>query len=365
MDSTNKSLLIHTLFALCSCCAATTFAAYDPVTAGGFGGNEKTGRFVYDGRKLPLHFGKLDILRDAETKICLLQNYDVTVRVVNKRANDPIVQFPCADVNPDYHFYWDGNLETKNGAYSPANDAIAFGVIVNSMYKDWYNTPALIENSNDMVTQKNIVLRIHDWGGSIAYWDGSAVTFDDGDLELYFPPVSLGVTAHEISHGFTEQHSHLVYQYQSGALNESFSDMASKAAEFYVYGKIIDWKLGAEFLRADRAFRYMDNPRRDCVDQGSPKICSIDNAKDYSPTLNVHLTSGVFNKLFYLLATSPGWDARKAFDIMVQANESYWTAMTSFQDAACGVMDAAKDYGYNTDVIVKAFVKVGINVDQC
>ncbi len=343
------------ILALSACITTTTFAGYEPVTAGGFGGNEKIGRFVYDGRKLPLHFNKFDVFRDAETKTCLLQNYEVTVRVADERNNDPIVKFPCADVDPNYHFYWDANLETKNGAYSPANDGIASAGTVNNMYKDWYNTPAL--------NGDNIVLRIHEWGGVIAYWNGSAVTFDDGDQEVYFPPVSLGVTAHEISHGFTEQHSGLVYDLESGALNESFSDMAAKAAEFYVYGKINDWNLGAEFLRADRAFRYMDNPRRDCV--GSPRVCSIDNVRDYSPDMNVHLASGIFNKLFYLLATSPGWDARKAFDIMVQANESYWTAQTGFQAAACGIMEAANDYGYDTEAVSKACAGVGIDVSKC
>jgi pseudolysin len=360
MDSVKKIIIT-----LCSIYAVTSFAAYEPVTAGGFGGNEKIGRFVYDGRKLPLHFSKLDILRDTENKICLMQNYDVTVRVINSKEHDPVAQFPCPTVHPDYHFYWDANLESKNGAYSPANDAIALGVLVNNMYKDWYNTPALTEIVDGETRQKNIVMRLHEWGGVIAFWDGEAVTFDDGDQDIYFPPVTLSVTAHEISHGFTQQHSHLNYDGQSGALNESFSDMASKAAEYYFYGKINDWKLGADFLRADRAFRYMDNPRRDCVDNMTNKVCSIDNAKDYSSALNVHLTSGVFNKLFYLLAVSPGWDTRMAFNIMVQANESYWTANSTFQQAACGLMNATQDYGYDTAVVTKACSEVGIDTKKC
>lgn len=362
MESTIKFIFIGIFAASFGIARA---AVLDPVTAGGFGGNEKTGRFVYDGSRLPLHFGKLDVFRDAEKKICLLQNYAVTVRVANTRENDPVVQFPCVEVNPDYHVYWDGTLEAINGGYSPANDALAAGSIVNSMYLDWYRTPALINIDDSLNSQMNIVMRIHDWGGTIGYWDGASVSFGDGDQDLMYPTVSLGVAAHEISHGYTQQHSGLVYTLQAGAINESFSDMASKAAEFYVYGKINDWKLGAEFLRADRAFRYMDNPRRDCVDNLEQKVCSIDHVRDYRTNLDVHFSSGIFNKMFYLLATSPGWDAHKAFDIMVQANRYYWTSSTSFQDAACGVMEGAKDYGYELDAVSKAFAQVGIDTGRC
>jgi pseudolysin len=175
----------------------------------------------------------------------------------------------------------------------------------------------------------------------------------------------LTIIAHEISHGFTQQHSHLQYLEQSGALNESFSDMASKAAEYYATGYNHDWQLAPEIMRENRAYRYMDNPRRDCINTGDKKHCSIDHVKDYSSDLNVHYTSGIFNKAFYLLATSPNWNTHMAFDVMVQANRGYWTQTTTFKEAACGVIEATKDYRYDTNTVDSVFAKVGIDTVSC
>ena len=58
------------------------------------------------------------------------------------------------------------------------------------------------------------------------------MTFGDGATRFY-PLVSLDVSSHEVSHGFTEQNSGLIYRGQSGGINEAFSDMAGEAAEAY------------------------------------------------------------------------------------------------------------------------------------
>ncbi len=47
---------------------------------------------------------------------------------------------------------------------------------------------------------------------------------------------------------------------------------------------------------------------------------------------------------------------------MVQANMDYWTASTSFADAACGVLAASQDFKYNSAVVADAFEKVGIHI---
>lgn len=334
----------------------------EPVLAGGLGGNIKTGQYVYDNRKLPLHLPALTLFRNPDDKICYLKNFHVIVKNINAGQNDSVVKFPCENVDSDYQLYWDANLEALNDAYSPANDALAAGEVVYNMYRDWYNTFPLVDEQGQAMP---IILRLHDWGGTIAYWDGKVVTFGDGDAVNYFPFVSLDIAAHEISHGFTEQHSHLSYDGEAGGLNESFSDMASKAAEYYAHGKLENWELGSSVVRGNHAFRYMDNPRRDCVDAYQKVYCSIDNLKDYSPNLDPHLTSGIYNKFFYLLATSPGWDVQKAFNVMVQANRAYWTSTTSFSEAACGVVAATQDYGYGITAVNSAFAAVGIDAQQC
>ncbi|TNE49423.1 MAG: peptidase M4 family protein, partial [Bacteroidetes bacterium] len=76
-----------------------------------------------------------------------------------------------------------------------------------------------------------------------AFWDGTRMTYGDGDGQNYGPLVSLDICGHEITHGVTEYTANLVYQNESGALNESFSDIFGEAIENYATGSN-DWLMG-------------------------------------------------------------------------------------------------------------------------
>jgi pseudolysin len=329
----------------------------DNEAGGGFGGNKKMGQVTYDG--LSSHFPQLNLQRDPKTKRCYLQNSDVTVK--DMQAKKSVMQFDCTEKSiPHNNLYWSGNLDTINGAYSPGNDALYIGSVIKDMYQKWYGVPVLTLDGKPMMLNMMVHEKMEN-----AYWDGKVMVFGDGGKEFY-PLVSMGVGAHEISHGFTEQHSNLEYYGQSGGLNEAFSDMASQAAEFYSTGQNT-WQIGAEIMKENEtALRYMDEPTKDCLPGSKPgDECSISNAKNYSSDLDVHFSSGVFNKMFYLLSTSPMWNTKKAFDVMVLANTNYWTATDNFSAAACGVVDATKKYGYNVDAVMKAFDAVGVKVSRC
>ena len=75
--------------------------------------------------------------------------------------------------------------------------------------------------------------------------------------------------------------------------------------------------------------------------------------------------AGIFNRVFYYLATMPHWTTRKAFDLMVKANVDYWTPTSTFQEGACGVLSAATDLGYPIAAVVKAFAAVDISMSAC
>ncbi|PRD18003.1 UNVERIFIED_CONTAM: zinc metalloprotease [Trichonephila clavipes] len=76
--------------------------------------------------------------------------------------------------------------------------------------------------------------------------------------------------------------------------------------------------------------------------------------------MDVHYSSGVFNKAFYNLATTPGWDTQKAFVVMARANQLYWTASTNWDLAGNGVMDAACDLNYEPADVQAALAAVGV-----
>jgi pseudolysin len=349
---------------------ATDFSVYeswndlqtlDAISGSGFGGNPKMGKLTYDGLKgdYPI----LSMQRDAKKKLCYLQNKDAMVKDDKRKdgpfSDAPVAQFKCATVDKDYqNNYWDGDQDSVNSGYSPANDALYIGQVIKEMYQKWYNLPVLSSNGKAMMLKLN-VHATDIFGGVMenAFFlsMNSEMYFGDG-LKMFYPLTSLGVGAHEISHGFTAQHANLTYEKQSGGLNESFSDMAAQAAEFYSLGKN-SWQIGPEIVKEDKALRYMDDPTKDGH--------SIAHMKDYTDALNVHYTSGVFNKVFYLLGTSTDWDAHKAFDVMVKANMNYWTANSTFADAACGVMSATKDYKYDLKAVKKAFDAVGLDTAKC
>ena len=290
--------------------------------ATGPGGNEKTGQYFY-GTDYP----SMEVDDD-----CAMSTENVeTIDLNHQTSGGDIHKFTCPE--NDHKFI--------NGAYSPLNDAHYFGNVVFNMYSDWYNTAPL--------TQK-LRMRVHySREYENAFWDGQQMTFGDGK-DYFYPLVSLDVASHEVSHGFTEQNSDLIYSGQSGGINEAFSDIAGEAAEFYLRGTN-DWMVGSEIFKSEGALRYFDDPTRDGV--------SIGHVDDYTGGMDVHYSSGVFNKAFYQLANTTGWDTRKAFDVFVLANQSYWGMSTNFDQGACGVKLAAADLSYSEADVVAAFDVVG------
>lgn len=294
--------------------------------ATGPGGNTKTGRYEYG-----TNFPALQV-----TDTCQMNSGNVITVNLNgsTSASNTPYQFTC----PRNEF------KQINGAYSPLNDAHAFGEVIFKMYGDWFNLRPLTGT---------LYMRVH-YGSNYenAFWDGTAMSFGDGGSR-FFPLVSLDVSAHEVSHGFTEQNSGLVYSAQSGGMNEAFSDMAGEAAEYYRNGGSNDWLVGAQIFKASGALRYFDDPTKDGA--------SIGHASNYRSGMDVHYSSGVYNRAFYLLATTPGWNTRKAFEVMVDANRLYWTANSTFNQGACGVETAATNRGYSKADVTAAFATVGVS----
>ncbi len=291
--------------------------------ATGPGGNLKTGRYEYG-----TDYSALIVTDD-----CMMRNADViAVNLNNGVSGSTPFQFTCPR----------NTFQMVNGAYSPINDAYFFGNTVFNMYQQFLNLRPL---------SQTLLMKVHySRNYENAFWDGSSMNFGDG-ATVFYPLVSADVSGHEVSHGFTEQNSGLQYRYQSGGINEAFSDMAGEATEYYLRGAN-DFLVGAEIFKSDRALRDMANPTSDGY--------SIDHASQYTDQLDVHYSSGVFNKAFYLIATKPDWTTRKAFEIMADANQLYWTQTSTFDDAACGVEKAADNRSYNVADVIDAFDQVGV-----
>ncbi|MFZ5635763.1 MAG: M4 family metallopeptidase [Pseudomonadota bacterium] len=293
----------------------------------GPGGNQKTGQYEYG-----TNYGFLDVTQSGTT--CTMNNTNVkTVNLNGGTSGTTAFSYTCPR----------NTVKTINGAFSPLNDAHFFGGVIYNMYQAYMNQAPLTFQ---------LTMRVHySTNYENAFWDGSAMTFGDGATTFY-PLVSLDVAAHEVSHGYTSQNSNLTYSGQSGGINEAYSDIAGEAAEYYMKGTN-DFLVGADIFKATGALRYMANPPQDGR--------SIGHASNYTAGMDVHYSSGVYNKAFYTLATTAGWNTQKAFQVFARANDLYWTASTDFNQGACGVQTAATDLGFTVANVTAAFTAVGVS----
>ncbi len=319
----------------------------------GFGGNESSGLHQY-GVDRPL----LTLGRDAATGECSMMNQNVVVVDMQHQyhGSGQVIAFDCTS---EQSMYWTGvahdGFDRINGAYSPENDALYVGGVIQSMYQQWFGVSPLPQSNST----KPMKMRVH-YGVDYenAFWNGSSMTFGDGGAWLH-PLVSIGIGAHEISHGFTEKYSDLAYFGQSGGMNEAFSDMAAQASEYFSQG-VSSWVIGAEIIKSDgawRALRYMEHPHWDGH--------SIEFLEEYQSGMDVHYASGLYNRLFFLLANTPDWNTQKAFQVMVKANMDYWTPYETFSSGACGIMNAANDLHEDLNAVQQALLGVGIDVKAC
>lgn len=334
--------------------------------AGGYGGNKRMGKVIYDGTAN--HLPALTIERNAENKICYFKNANAKIlrcKDFNKicLATEDYTM-SCEKPDANYQLYWHGADDEVNDGYSPANDALFYAEIVNKMYQEWYGT-AVLQHFEPLTVI--IHLPIDD-----AYWDKNSVHVGDGHYRFY-PLTSLSIIAHEASHGFTERFSNLSYLgSQSGAINESFSDMAAKASEYYLHKRNLHWQIAPEVFKAPGlALRYMDQPSKDCYGSIPGIGCSVDHLDQLEDEeLDIHFSSGIYNHAFYYLSNSLHWNTKMAFDVMVKANMHYWVEEEDFYHGACGVLYATLDYAknnaeYDPDAVKTAFNKVGIDTKNC
>lgn len=153
-----------------------------------------------------------------------------------------------------------------------------------------------------------------------AFWDGRRMVFGDGDGVLFSGLTnSLDVIAHELAHGVTEDEGPLEYIGQSGALNESLSDVWGSLVKQYKLGQTVeeaDWTLGADIFSPEiegDALRSLQSPGSAFDDPTLGKDQQPGHMDNYVDTMEdnggVHINSGIPNHAFYTTAMTLGHKA--------------------------------------------------------
>lgn len=199
-----------------------------------------------------------------------------------------------------------------------------------------------------------------------AFWNGRVMAYGDGDR--LFKPLAggLDIAAHEMVHGVTEHTANLVYLSQSGALNESMSD---------VFGVLVDrddLKLGEDVVKTEvfitGAMRDLENPNQG-LQPGQPgwqpasmsEYVQLPEDED-NDNGGVHVNSGIPNRAAALIISALGRE--KAERIYYRALTTYLTSRAQFSDARLAVAQAARDlFGQQSPEVTavqQAFDTVGI-----
>ena len=153
-----------------------------------------------------------------------------------------------------------------------------------------------------------------------AYWNGQEMVFGDGDGELFNRfTCSVDVIGHELTHGVTSCEANLQYLNQSGALNESISDVFGSLIKQRGLTQTVDqadWLIGAGLLAQSvkgSALRSMKEPGSAYDDPKLGKDPQPGHMDHYLETMQdnggVHINSGIPNHAFYLAASGIGGKA--------------------------------------------------------
>ncbi len=210
-----------------------------------------------------------------------------------------------------------------------------------------------------------------------AFWDGLRMTYGDGD-NTRTPLTTLDISGHEIAHGLTRFTSNLVYAKESGALNESFSDIFGVEIERFARPNNWNWTIGEQIGGAFRSFsnpKIYNNPntyggdlwhdQKGCVPQSNNDQCGV------------HSNSGVQNYWFYLLSMGGSGtnDLGHSYHVNALGNDSaaaitfrnntlYLTPASDFEDARFFSFIAAVDlYGSCSPAVestINAWHAVGV-----
>lgn len=199
-----------------------------------------------------------------------------------------------------------------------------------------------------------VVSRVH-FGSNYnnAFWNGSVMTYGDGNGTTFSPLVTTDIAGHEMTHGVTQFTANLTYSNESGALNEAVSDIFGAMVERYSRGGVVDsdtWKIGEQAYTpgtSGDALRYMNNPTL-----GGQPDNYANRVITTSDSGGVHTNSGIANYEFYLLAQGgttsggisvTGIGATNAEKIWYRALTVYMTAGTNFAAARTATINASND----------------------
>ncbi|BBA97329.1 putative metalloprotease [Actinacidiphila reveromycinica] len=213
-------------------------------------------------------------------------------------------------------------------------------------------------------------------GYNNAFWNGEQMVFGDGDGKLFLDfTIPVDVIGHELTHGVTQYTANLDYQDQSGALNESVSDVFGSLIKQFALGQTADqadWLIGAGLLAPGVhgvALRSMkdpgtayDDPRLGKDPQPGTMAGYVSGSDDNG---GVHVNSGIPNHAFYLVAAALGGHAWEQagqiwYDTLTGGSLASDADFAAFAAATAAAAKARYGEGAQYQAVRSAWSTVGV-----
>jgi bacillolysin len=244
----------------------------------------------------------------------------ITYDFGNDKKITPVVMFDPDDT-------WDRTHPTfLSPDQRPGVDAHYYAGVVDDFYADTFGRDSIDDEGMTIISAVHF---LHNYCN--AFWNGAYMTYGDGVPKQGCLPLSggLDVVGHELTHGVTQFTSNLIYENESGALNEAFSDIIGSTIEFYADDNGLDptvapdWRIGEDVIPT-LGIRNMGDPQ----EFGDPDHYS-ERFTGEADNGGVHTNSGI-------------------------ANHAYYLAVNGGQNAGCGGSPSGHTHTADCDVTVPA-----------
>jgi Zn-dependent metalloprotease len=323
-----------------------------------------------------------------------LQNLTISARIRGQRQEfaefNPLISVEAA-TGKDRVVY-----DAQNGSSLPGQEARLEGepptgdAAVDEAYDGAGSTYDLYQEAYGRNSIDNNGMRLlstvhYQQGYDNAFWNGQQMVYGDGDEDLPEEEqlfnrftIAIDIIGHELTHGVTQFEANLVYWFQPGALNESFSDVFGSLVKQRALGQAArdaDWIIGQGLFTPNVngvGIRSMKAPGTAYDDPVLGKDPQPAHMNDYQnvPYDNggVHINSGIPNHAFYLIAYELGGYAwEKAGQIWYLTLRDKLSSTANFQDAARLTFETAGElYGAGSleqQAVRQGWLDVGLNVE--
>ena len=336
----------------------------------------ETGEIILD---LPLiHFsvvGKAQTAYYGERQITMGYNSSTAKYILRDSARGKgIFTYDCHGRGDPYYSYatdfYNDSTNWVSGKYG--TDAHFSTTMTYDYYQQRHNRNSIDNNGFRLISYVNFDLVESGMLSNVnAFWNGTGMTYGRGNPPSITPLTAIDICGHEITHGLTQYTAGLVYQFESGALNEAFSDIFGKAIEYFAVPEHASWAIGEKI---GYVMRNMSNPNL----YGDPNTYQ-GQYWEFSGNDNggVHTNSGVLNYWFYLLCDGGSGindfgnsynvsaiGMNKAEQVAFKLLTQYLTENSEYEDACFYGLQAATDlFGSCSDELKSvgdAFYAVGL-----